>query len=256
MNRNFACSVILATLCLYGCDKEKPAQSATESVATIENEKPVKAQQSLNDLYQEAMKTLFEYRALSATLYGLSEEEAGYYYSDKMEDYSPEKEKVLRARLLALSKQIESYPQKSVSKSVQENQLVMANLTRYFSGHPDFSIGYIDSWMGLSPFVVNQINGPLIDVPRYMQSDQKVNTEQDAKDYIKRLEAFDLLVNGVREKLDADVAKNWVPPKIILQGALRYFDSFLKPACFEIRKWTCLRQSCKGFTTNTLFYIY
>ena len=60
------------------------------------------------------------------------------------------------------------------SKTDVDNQQVVASITQYYAGHKDFSIGYIDVWMGLSPFIVNQINGPLIDISRIMQNDQPI----------------------------------------------------------------------------------
>jgi len=103
---------------------------------------------------------------------------------------------------------------------------VMAGLTRYFSGHADFTIGYIDVWMGLSPFIVNQINGPLIDIPRIMQNDQPITNEQEALNYISRLEKFDQLIASIEAKFSFDTAQNWLAPKSTLTGAIRYLEGF------------------------------
>ncbi|TQV84965.1 DUF885 domain-containing protein [Aliikangiella coralliicola] len=237
-------SVLATALVISGCDSSNNGTKEKAAKEKVTQEKPalqknasqdlsskneVAQLQDLTKIYQKATQALFKKRALSATLYGLSEDEVGQYYADQMEDYSPENEAALRTELLALTEKIAGFANQSKSSSAIENQLVMASLTRYFGGHPDFSIGYIDVWMGLSPFIVNQINGPLIDIPRYMQSDQKISNEKDAMDYIERLGKFDSLIGSIQNKLSADVKKNWIAPKVNLQGAVRYFDSFLQP---------------------------
>ncbi len=227
-------SAITLALLLTSCNSEtNHSPESTQSqqspkTATVKEADVKKSDEELIKLYQEATKILFKARALSATLYGLSTEEVGTYYADKMENYSPESEKTLRNELLSLSEKIQNHALRSNKQSDLDTQQVMHSLTRYFAGHPDFSIGYIDPWMGLSPFVVNQINGPLIDIPRYMQSDQQVTNEKDALDYIARLGKFDEMVSSIQAKLLSDAEQNWIAPKVNLKGAIRYFDSFLK----------------------------
>jgi len=80
--------------------------------------------------------------------------------------------------------------------------------------------------MGLSPFIVNQINGPLIDIPRVMQNDQAITSKQEALDYIARLEQFDKLASSIIAKQAADAAQNWLPPKVTLEGAIKYLNGF------------------------------
>ena len=69
----------------------------------------------------------------------------------------------------------------------------------------------------MSPFVVNQINGPLIDVPRYLQNDHKITNEKEAQDYIERLAKFDQMVASITQKLEADIAQGWIAPKVIFK---------------------------------------
>ncbi|MET1253785.1 DUF885 domain-containing protein [Aliikangiella maris] len=194
------------------------------------SQKTLNPEQTLNKLYQQATKVLFQSRAASATLYGLSEKDVGIYFANRLENYSEKNEQKLRQQLHQISQQIRAVKVPSDNRIATENQQVMAHLTRYFAGIPDFNMGYIDVWMGLSPFVINQINGPLIDIPRYMQSDQAVKNEKQAQDYIQRLEEFDHFVDSVLQKQLADANKNWIPPKIILQGSVRYINNFLADA--------------------------
>ncbi len=230
-----ASSIVLA-LSLSACNNETSSNTNSNVEHKAGNIAKVSAEvntsvneqnESINALYQQATKTLFSKRALSATMYGLSTKDVGEYYANKMEDFSPSAETALRQELRALSKKIAAFPLTSTTQADKDTQQVMVSLTRYFAGDEDFNIGYIDSWMGLSPFIVNQINGPLINIPRNMQSDQPIINEKQALDYIARLGQFDVLIASIEEKLASDVAQNWLPPKVTVQGALRYLNGFI-----------------------------
>ncbi|NVJ59717.1 MAG: DUF885 domain-containing protein [Gammaproteobacteria bacterium] len=226
---------------MVGCDSERETSgdlveeskqvTEKESVNTApasEDISPENDEQRLLELYRSAKETLFEYRAMSATLYGLGQKDTGYYHANQLESYSPDSEQQLRERLRELSNNISAIDTKGLEPDLIDSQKVMANITRYYAGDESFPVGYIDTWMGLSPFVINQINGPLIDTPRTMESDQPVTNEQQALDYIGRLATFDQFAQSIADKFNADKKQGWVPPKIVLQGALRYLNNFLK----------------------------
>ncbi|QBG34838.1 DUF885 domain-containing protein [Litorilituus sediminis] len=229
MKYTLLASAVCAALTLSACSDEqanqqKPtAKTASEAIAAANKQAPV----SIDALYEKAMKVLFNHRALSATMYGLSKDDIGYFANDKLEDFSPINEGNLRFELLTLSKQIAEFNLENPSTVDKTNQQVMQGLTRYFAGSPKFSIGYIDTWMGLSPFIVNQINGPLIDIPRTMQNDQPITNEQQALDYIARLNKFEPLMASIEAKQSFDTAQNWIPPKVTIEGALKYLRGFI-----------------------------
>ena len=177
----------------------------------------------LNALYNNSTMNLFSSRPNNSTMLGLDEYLAGGQYNDRLEDYSPISEAQLRQSLVDISTQLNN------SKNKDEHKAVMQNILRYFSGNKDFDIGYIDVWMGLSAFIVNQINGPLIDVPNVMITNQQINNLDDAKNYIKRLDHYDFFVENVLAKMSADADKNWIPPLVILNKSIASMQSFIKP---------------------------
>ncbi len=177
----------------------------------------------LNTLYKESTITLFKARPSSSTMFGLDEQLAGGKFGHRLADFSPDAEAKLRHGLRLINHQLSSL------NTTDDNTAVMQNLTRYFSGNQAFDIGYIDVWMGLSAFVVNQINGPLIDVPNTMITNQQINNLDDANDYIHRLDHFDLFVENILAKISADSDKEWVPPLVIVNKSIKAMKSFIKP---------------------------
>ncbi|GAA6172893.1 hypothetical protein NBRC116592_25630 [Colwellia sp. KU-HH00111] len=225
-----ACAVISAVT-LMGCNENSSHSSEEKSTTEPSKKVHLDADQpeiNITELYTRASKTLFKQRALEATMYGLSSEEVGQEFAGLLADFSPENEAKLRKELAKISSQINHYTLTNATNTAIDNQQVMSSITQYYAGHQDFPIGYIDVWMGLSPFIVNQINGPLIDIPRIMQNDQAITTEQEALNYIARLEKFDQMIASIEEKLAFDTAQNWLPPKSTVTGALRYLVGFTK----------------------------
>ena len=192
-------------------------------INACQNNKPA-TNPHLQSLYDDSVITLFKSRPASATMYGIDENLAGGKYSHQLADFSPAAEAQLRRSLRSLNQQLIN------AKTKDDNTAVMQNLTRYFAGNKDFNIGYIDTWMGLSAFIVNQINGPLIDVPNAMITNHQINNLDDANDYIKRLDHFNLFVENILAKMAADADNNWIPPVVIINKSIAAMQGFIKPS--------------------------
>jgi uncharacterized protein (DUF885 family) len=205
------------------CSGDNTKQSQAESVKQLQQSQQTA---ELNTLYTQAGKALFLARPLAATSAGAPKELVGDKINTKMTSFTPESEAKLRSDLVSLTQQIAAFPEGGLNSKQLENKQVMESVLRYFSGEPNFNIGYIDVWMGLSPFIINQINGPIIDVPRALTDAHQINTLQDATDYIVRLKQLDELIASVQGKFLADAKLNWLPPKEVLSGAISYLKKF------------------------------
>ena len=106
----------------------------------------------------------------------------------------------------------------------------MGNIFDYYAGFADFSGGYIDTWGGHLPYVINQISGPLVDIPKLMQVQQSVTNEAEAKAYLERLAHFDSFVDEVLGKFEDDKKNGIRLPANLHPKTLAYFDSFLSSA--------------------------
>src|SRR5690606_11144414 len=84
-----------------------------------------------------------------------------------------------------------------------------------------------DTWMGLSPFIINQINGPLIDVPNRIVTNHRIESLSDAEDYLARLNAFNGFVQSVVAKLAADTDNDWILPKVIIEKSIQTLNNFI-----------------------------
>ena len=202
------CSMVLVT----ACGTKKTAENKQAAIP-------------LQDLYKQSTQVLFKARPATATMLGVDKETAGGDYNNRLADFSPSSEAQMRENLRQITTQLKNRK----STKVDENKQVMENLGNYFSGNRQFDIGYIDTWMGLSPFIVNQINGPLIDVPNTLITNQQIKSSADAMHYIKRLDHYDLFVENILKKLLADSDNNWLPPLVIVNKSIASMKGFIKP---------------------------
>jgi len=181
----------------------------------------------LEHIFEHSAVELFRARPMTATALGLEKKIAGGKYSHRLDDYSPQAEAKLRLAMRDWANTLNDLS--SDESSLEENRIVMVDINNYFAGAEEFDVGYIDTWMGLSAFIVNQINGPMIDTPSVLTTNHKITTVKDAQDYLKRLSKFDTFVNNVLLKLEADTKKNWIAPKVIIQKTINNLNSFLAP---------------------------
>ncbi|MCX7553593.1 DUF885 domain-containing protein [Marinicella sp. S1101] len=229
LNNTLALAVLVF---LVGCKDQSVPDNAVETDAALEVVEAVqKADETITTPlaanFETSAITLFAARPHYATVLGVEQRLAGGYYNDRLDDYSPEAEAKLRAQMRRINQQLANL---EVTDQVDlDNKKVMMNLNRYFAGNEKFPIGYIDLWMGLTPFIVSQINGPLIDVPNYMVNNHKISTIKDAEDYLKRLDEFDAFMQGVMAKLSADVESGWIAPKIIINKTIAGLEAFIAP---------------------------
>jgi uncharacterized protein (DUF885 family) len=218
-------TICFASVFLFSnCSGEAPKPQASATSKELKSE--ITQFSELTELYAEAGKTLFLARPLDATSAGVPQSLVGANINRQMTRYDPESESKLRSELVALNNKLAAFSENGLSSKQLENKQVMESVIRYFSGNSSFSIGYVDIWMGVSPFILNQINGPILDAPRALTDSHQVNNSEDAENYIVRLGELGILINGVQQKFIADAELKWQPPKEVLEGAISHLKSF------------------------------
>lgn len=215
---------VASSLLLTQCT-EAPKTNNAPPAATAEATKPVADVAAAKALYEKATQTLFQARALSASAYGLTEQQVGKPYKAQLELFDSKTEGELRLALAKIAAELSTMPLPADAMEA-DNQQVMANIIGYYAGDSRFSFGYIDPWMGHSAFIINQINGPTIDMPGSMVNSHPINNEQDAKDYLARLALFGPALKSISDKLNTDVKAGWIPPRVLLDKAQNILKNY------------------------------
>ncbi len=80
----------------------------------------------------------------------------------------------------------------------------------------DITVG---SWRN-TPYVVIQNVGAYLDVPRFLDSDHRIENAADADAYLARLQSYARQLDGERGRIEAARAKGLVPPAFLIDKAL------------------------------------
>lgn len=216
------CALAVASVLLVGC-QPAPEQKNT-AAATVESQTPQKSPYA-EDYYQAATQALFQARPLSASAYSLSEAQVGKPFAAEMEFYNSSRENALRQSMSDHAKALLALPQPELAQAAL-NQKVMANILAFYAGDSQFPQGYIDIWMGHSPFIVNQINGPTIDMPGALLNSHPINSLQDAQNYLLRLTQFGPALESVGDKFTTDLNSGWIPPRVLLDKSLKILSTY------------------------------
>lgn len=226
---------LASLIALSACSKQDNPSTTVTAAPQQEAASTVVPEQTTAEVSRQidqATTILLKARPQLSTQTGLDIETAGGRYSDRLEDYSLEQESILRKALAQAAKQLAQAPAKNEGINL-DNQRVGVNLMNYYAGVDGFDQGYIDTWMGHSPFVVNQINGPLIDGPAVLQNAQQIKSKADAEDYLQRLQAFEAYLSSVNSKLNYDSEKGWLLPKALVKSTLKFVDGYTQTPAAE-----------------------
>lgn len=164
---------------------------------------------------------------LSTTL-GVESAAVGGAYANRVPDYTAAGMKSVQDLMTQASGELDRVDMERLDVATKTHVDVLKVIREYYKGEATFYAGYVDTWGGHLPYVVNQISGPLIDVPRVMETEQSISSLSDADDYLDRLSALATLAKQIREKLLADASTGVVLPKKLFPNTLEFFARFLE----------------------------
>ncbi len=175
----------------------------------------------------EETRAFLATQPLLASFNDLPEEQAGGPYNDRITDYSPAGFRHVRAVARAAAEHLASISRASLRPKTRVDLDVVEQVFRYYAGAPGIEYGLIDSYFGHVPYVVSQISGPHLDIPKLMQTQQRLKSAKDVRDYIARLAGFRLAFAGIVAKIEADAAIGTVPPRILIERSLKPVANFI-----------------------------
>lgn len=224
--KNMSYMGIAIALALTGCSPAQHTSSSTDSALTATSEQNV----VLDSVVAEYTEQFMAQQPALSTMLAIAPEAVGGEYNHRFPDYSTKGMIALQKTMQVASQRLANVNQSAFSDAEKLHQAVVGNIFDYYAGFDEFSGGYIDTWGGHLPYVINQISGPLIDIPKLMQVQQAVTNEAEAKAYLSRLQRMDKFVEDVLSKYKDDANNGIRLPANLHPKTLAYFDSFLAAA--------------------------
>lgn len=224
MNRKIIPALItIATLIACGisaCGKD-PQVSATLETATIET-----ANQALFKFAEQKAKHTLQRMPMQATSMGLSEEYVGARFQHKLFDFSAAniaEEKRLNGETLKALANIDRNALTGIALSTYDTLFENAAMAEKFKPYVHGSFSQLGVF---TPFIVTQLSGAHIDIPRSLQTQHPLKTEADAQAYLKRLDALGTVLSDIAAAVEQEANMGIHPPKFSIEGAINFIRKF------------------------------
>jgi uncharacterized protein (DUF885 family) len=103
----------------------------------------------------------------------------------------------------------------------------------YTTALQGFALPYGDVAVGgwrNTPYVVIQNVGAYLDIPRFLDTDHRIESAADAEAYLARLESYARQLDGERGRIEAARAAGLVPPAFLIDKALEQMNLSIEAA--------------------------
>lgn len=219
-----SCVVAMAlTGCQPDSGTQKPVNQAQGSDTQQIQHKDVRA------LIEDQTTAFLALQPALATMLDIPEQQAGGPYHHRLPDYSVKGMQTVQQQMREALTSLHKTDREKLDEATRQHMDIVGVIMAYFAGDTDFSAGYIDTWAGHLPYIINQISGPLIDIPKLMQVQQPVTNAEQAQAYLQRLENLEEMTFQVISKFKKDQQQGVFLPAKLIPVTLDYFDRFLAP---------------------------
>lgn len=218
---------------LAGCGQgEAPGQASQPEAAETEAAAPT-ASEALIAMADEHARAVLEQSPEWASFLGVSEEIAGEGYQGRLGDYGFEANQQARQMNEGFLQDIRSIDRGALDTQGAITYDVLRAAYETGAQRNQFDFGGAAVWGSGSPYVVTQLSGAHLFLPRLLQTQQPLASKEDAENYISRLSEFGRVFDEVIESIGNDAALGIVPPYFALEGAQRSIASFTQSAPTE-----------------------
>ncbi|NOX82896.1 MAG: DUF885 domain-containing protein [Alphaproteobacteria bacterium] len=161
-----------------------------------------------------------------ATILGVSEEIAGEGYNARLGKYgfaASDEARHMNERFL---QDIRGLDRDALGTQARITYDVLRDAYETGARRNQFEFGGATPWGSASPYVITQLTGAHLFLPRLLQTQQPLATKADAEAYLARLAEFGRVFDEVIESLGGDAALGVVPPYFAINGAVGSIKGF------------------------------
>lgn len=204
--------------------KADPKSAVTEPAVA----KPVNPSKAMLSLLEEQAKELIAVSPETATSLGLGEDFAGEGFAARLGDYSLEGNGAAERLNQKFLQEISHIDPDNLSGTAAVSFDVMENAYQIAAERNQFAFGNASILGSSGPYVLTQLSGVHLYLPRLLLTEQPVTNTAEAEDWIARLEEIDRVLGETGARLEIDAGTGVQPPRFALVGienSLRGFVS-------------------------------
>lgn len=223
----FRGAAALSLLAITACgEKSAPAESETPADETVVAEPEISASDAFIAIADDHAAQVLRESPEFATSLGVSEDIAGAGYNSRLGGYGFEANQRARQMNESFLQEIRGIDQSSLEGVAATTYEVLRDAYQTGAQRNQFDFGGATQWGSGSPYVVTQLTGPHLFLPRLLQTQQPFTSKQNAEDYVSRLAEFGRAFDEVIETISGDAALGVVPPYFAINGALGSINGF------------------------------
>ncbi len=181
-----------------------------------------------------------------ATSLGVGEAVAGEGFAGRLGDYSP----LARAEAASLNdrflRELREVDRGALTGTAAVTFDVLENAYEAAARRNQFEFGGPAVIASSGPYIVTQLSGPHIDLPRLLLTEQPLETAEDARAYLARLEEMGRALGETAEAILLDAEGGVVPPRFALEGAARSIEGLTEAPPAEHPLASRLREALSG----------
>ena len=214
---------------LAGCgprgEEPAPAQPGTTTEVAIEESADSRFDRALDDM----TRAFFYHHPELATKFGVSElvvpRTAHRLMSRSIQGETGRREELYAAldRMQAIDPaELTGDRRRShaIVTTLMAGALAPAGVAEYGTTIDGFGFWYL-------PYTINQLSGPTVDIPNFLNNQQPVTNSEEADAYLVRLAAVQGALDGALENVRAAVSKGAIPPDFVVDKSLAVVESFV-----------------------------
>lgn len=215
----------LAALSACGERGGTPKTVAPEEVSEVEA--PVlSASERLEALAAQHAAATLQSSPESATFLGVGEDIAGEGYQGRLGGYGFAANENARALNEGFLQDIRSIERASLTGQERVTYDVLRDAYQTGARRNQFSFGGATPFASSGPYLVTQLSGPHLLLPRLMLTQHRLESRQDAVDYLSRLAEFSRVFDETIETITGDGAQLVTPPVFAIDGAINSITRF------------------------------
>lgn len=226
------CSLAAASIFALTACEEKAGAPAAETPATETQgaETQASPSQAFFDMADRHAAAVLKEAPEFATSLGVGEDIAGEGYNARLGGYGFEANQRARHLNEQFLQEIRSVDRKALEGTAAITYDVLRDAYETGARRNQFEFGGATSWGSGGPYIVTQLTGPHLFLPRLLQTQQPLASSDDAQDYLTRMSEFGRVFDEVIETIGGDAALGVVPPYFALDGAIGSINGFTLPA--------------------------
>lgn len=234
ISKSFIAASLAAMTALSACGERRPAAPSSEAPPPAETQTAApSADERLRALADDHAAQVLRASPEFSTFLGVDEDVAGEGFRGRLGAYGFDANEQIRAFNETALQDIRSIDRSALTEQAAVTYDVLRSAYETGAQRNQFAFGGAAPFGSSNPYVVTQLSGPHLMLPRLMLTQHRIESRQDAEDYLSRLNEFSRVFDEVVETIGGDAALLVTPPGFAIDGALNAIAGFTAPAPAE-----------------------